>query len=710
MDPRLREGVDARIDRLEAELRLVRVNVQTELDHAVKQDEMILGRMESIENPVFRLESKMDEITKTVSSIAVPKIADFIQLEALADTVAQITTQLGTLASQVTDIRRRLEKLESTGFQRSAPDPIEDPPFTRAAPAADRSRYQVPDATIGVDPLTLLPSAQATTTTGQMDRVTDLVTEADSPAPLPDTGAEQFVPPRLGRYAPGLAPLTTMVDAFRHLVDYRSYRLQNTSPTMSDREYKHLHTLKRTIDARFPSIGTFSGSDGMLLFAFLSELVEAFNDQSISEGTAVHTLAAYLSDQARSTYDSHVRPGRSTQASRLRATWPYVVHALLERFVTDELLRNEHRVISDAKQNTDETVNDYALRLEDAADRCRHVFPPSELVNNFVLGLDPATRSLLQTHLSHMPSTKAQDFQAIKRLAERCGLTAKAMTNHAQRSVSSRPNTPPPTGSAPRNRRAAPSTFHIPMATGPANPSPPTSPPSTIDPWPPESMGATQVVANAAPSPLELRDHIPALADDQLCDVATRLENVFMVATTSGPEAETESARATRRMLEKLEFKDNSIGREHVAVPTLTEQQVELAMSAIPSDYWTLNCWTCRESGHSAFTCPSLTVQQRIFFAYCYYRYQIAANPRVADWFKQRSAHRAGSASDPGPKPSTNTYGTAMRGRGGGGFRRGNARNRDGANRPTFVIPEPTKFPPEEPAEESDDQGNDQGQ
>ena len=133
-------------------------------------------------------------------------------------------------------------------------------------------------------------------------------------------------------------------------------------------------------------------------------------------------------------------------------------------------------------------------------------------------------------------------------------------------------------------------------------------------------------------------------------------------------------------------------------------------MSAIPSDNWTLNCWTCCESGHSAFTCPSLTVQQRIFFAYCYYRYQIAANPRVADWFKQRSAHRAGAASDPGPKPLTNSYGTAMRGRGGGGSRRVHSRNRDGAYRPTFLIPEPGRVPQGEPAEDKEEQENDQGQ
>lgn len=91
---------------------------------------------------------------------------------------------------------------------------------------------------------------------------------------------------------------------------------------MTKKEYKQLCSLKRAIDARFYSIGKFVGYDGMLLISFLSKLVEAFNGHSVSEGSAVHILDSSLSDTARSIYDSHVLPGRSTQVSRLCAPWP----------------------------------------------------------------------------------------------------------------------------------------------------------------------------------------------------------------------------------------------------------------------------------------------------------------------------------------------------------------------------------------------------
>ena len=129
-----------------------------------------------------------------------------------------------------------------------------------------------------------------------------------------------------------------------------------------------------------------------------------------------------------------------------------------------------------------------------------------------------------------------------------------------------------------------------------------------------------------------------------------------------------------KTLIEATDFKDKQMCREHTPVARLTETQVAQAMSAIPADYWTLSCWTCREAGHSAFTCPSLTIAQRIYFAYCYYRHQIAANPRMAEWFKTRADHRAGNGNDPGPKPRQI------------GDRRNNAA-RNGSRRPAFVIP-----------------------
>ena len=88
-------------------------------------------------------------------------------------------------------------------------------------------------------------------------------------------------------------------------------------------------------------------------------------------------------------------------------------------------------------------------------------------------------------------------------------------------------------------------------------------------------------------------------------------------------------------------------------VPNLSREQVCMALSAMPSDYWQLVCWSCRGAGHSSFSCPYLTIPQRLFFALCYYRYQVAANPKLSHWFAQKLQAKVGQGPDPGKKPYT---------------------------------------------------------
>ena len=85
-------------------------------------------------------------------------------------------------------------------------------------------------------------------------------------------------------------------------------------------------------------------------------------------------------------------------------------------------------------------------------------------------------------------------------------------------------------------------------------------------------------------------------------------------------------------------------------IPDLNQQQVIEAYSAIPKDYWSLSCWSCRDKAHTTFTCPYLTIPQRLFFAYRYFLYQVAANPSLKDWFKQKTEAMKGGA-NPGPWP-----------------------------------------------------------
>ena len=135
----------------------------------------------------------------------------------------------------------------------------------------------------------------------------DLVTEAATPAPLPSHHQPEFIPQRLGSYAPGLEPNSTMVDAFASLVDYLSYRLSNTAATLTAKESRYLHHVKRKIDRRYPNLESYSGRDGVMIFSFLATLFESFDATEASEAVAVYFLREFLTDAAKSEYISHLR-------------------------------------------------------------------------------------------------------------------------------------------------------------------------------------------------------------------------------------------------------------------------------------------------------------------------------------------------------------------------------------------------------------------
>lgn len=80
----------------------------------------------------------------------------------------------------------------------------------------------------------------------------------------------------------------------------------------------------------------------------------------------------------------------------------------------------------------------------------------------------------------------------------------------------------------------------------------------------------------------------------------------------------------------------NPVFRYKEVVPQLRDDQVRRAMTFIPTDYWVLSCWTCREDGHQAFRCPFLGFNQRLYFEYRYCLYQEKSNPTMECWVEDR--------------------------------------------------------------------------
>ena len=245
----------------------------------------------------------------------------------------------------------------------------------------------------------------------------------------------------------------------------------------------------------------------------------------------------------------------------MRTTWPFVVHALLDKFVTRDLLCDERKVVTDAGQKENENVKEYARRLEEAADWCCHVFSQTELVHRFVLGLHPSTRALV--HIQLGDDTDKADFVTVQRLAKRCEVSATSLAP-ATPSVTSKPASTPS-----RRRPAGRPAFLVPAVAQPL-PSPPTTPAPS---WPtvetPTPTPTEVEVVDTPAKDIPLRTNLLPLTDERLCDVTETLGSMFL-APSDKPADEDEVSAAMRKVMEKLNKGDTNICREHIPPTILT--------------------------------------------------------------------------------------------------------------------------------------------
>ncbi|MEM8906991.1 MAG: hypothetical protein AAGD05_04020, partial [Bacteroidota bacterium] len=80
------------------------------------------------------------------------------------------------------------------------------------------------------------------------------------------------------------------------------------------------------------------------------------------------------------------------QATPYARTWPYLVHALLTRFLDDHTLREAHDAVATARQLPKELEDDFCDRVQKAASACHNVFRDEEVVQYFIQGLLPVIR------------------------------------------------------------------------------------------------------------------------------------------------------------------------------------------------------------------------------------------------------------------------------------------------------------------------------
>lgn len=132
------------------------------------------------------------------------------------------------------------------------------------------------------------------------------------------------------------------------MIDYHHYRLTNRAA------YKHqdadlsLHRAKSKVDPLYPTLQPFYGKDTMEILGSLSTMTKDFDSQRVSKGFATYNLGFFLTGSAQTAYNNVVYHG-THDPNLLPVTWMLVMHSLLNFFITDDLLRNEHNTVNSAQ-------------------------------------------------------------------------------------------------------------------------------------------------------------------------------------------------------------------------------------------------------------------------------------------------------------------------------------------------------------------------
>lgn len=452
-----------------------------------------------------------------------------------------------------------------------------------------------------------------------------------------------------------LKPCSTLLNPFVDVVDYRMYRLRNIRQDPSDQESLHIGNTKKQVDALAPTLRAYDGTSPMKLLELLSTLRRVFDTLRTSEGVAALLLPYYLAGGAKEAYDS-LASATSVAAQPLNTTWPYLCHGLLKRYCTDSVLRVAYDKVASAAQQPSETEDQYADRLQGYARECANVFSDQELVNNFIKGLLASTRDAVSEHMLRLPEAERSDIAIARRVATSEGNTFRAR----QPTVSKTPKTPK------SSVNLTPSLEYGAPYEGGAVPFAPF--PGHIDfdgrPYGPTDSSAAETGSawdswNPTVAPLPPTPDFDTVVNDMS---TVLLAPVMEEADAAGaPLSEEDLVHKIR----EYTTPDKDVLVDTMAPPSLTADEVRKAFQVIPSDYYSRGCWTCREGGHTSFTCPLLTARQRIYFAFRYYLYQCAENPHMAKWLYDTWADST----------------SGRRGRGGGRAGRGGYRGRGGYGR-----------------------------
>ena len=228
-----------------------------------------------------------------------------------------------------------------------------------------------------------------------------------------------------------LASLQPSNKKYQRLMSYRYYRLRKTTHTRDHARTTQLHKLLKNLDLSFRE-SKFSGQDPILIFNFLTRMVEECDTLGMSEAQAFMALPHLLSDNARTQFRAMQSGSRTSGVT----CWPEGVQYILRTYATPAAIRNATNELPSIRQSADEDELPFGGRMNHAVYRCGNIYEEDQKMIFFIDGLRPETMTLVARFCKNQ---YRQDLMFVRliQLAKYEGLSFRAI---APRRVTTRPS------------------------------------------------------------------------------------------------------------------------------------------------------------------------------------------------------------------------------------------------------------------------------
>ena len=224
--------------------------------------------------------------------------------------------------------------------------------------------------------------------------------------------------PRTPLYAPnrvpGLEPKRNLLPPFATVVSYETYRLHDKRTVLAPNDNLELHRIKRKLEGLIPTLKPSNDTNPIKLLRYFAELRHGFDALGVPETAAVRSFHFLPAGEARTFYESFAARGTLSATRSREFTWTHVVHALLDRYLTDSELQKAHDRVKLISQRPAEDENTYADRIITAPNDCSNVFEDHTLVNYYVRGLLETSREKAIEDMRTLAENEQRDLKSIR--------------------------------------------------------------------------------------------------------------------------------------------------------------------------------------------------------------------------------------------------------------------------------------------------------